>query len=98
MSEHRLVYRDRDGIRRTKIWNDAEPDVFHILTEQDVEPILEAVARDRETMRNNGPMKLTHHVPAIVYEKACREQWDEGDWRKWYNGEGRAFAIYNGSI
>ena len=49
-------------------------------------------------MRNNGDMKLTHHVPAIVYERACREQWDEGDWRKWYNGEGRPFAVYAGRV
>ena len=98
MSERKRIYRDRDGIRRTLIWDDEDPDVFHILTEQDVEPILDAVARDREIMANNGHNKLTHHVPAIVYERACREQWDEGDWRKWYNGEGRAFAVYNGRL
>ena len=42
--------------------------------------------------------KLTHHVPVEVYERACREEWDEGDWRKWYNGEGRAFAVYQGRV
>ena len=98
MTERKRVYRDSDGIKRTLIWNDADPDSFHILTEQDVEPILEAVARDREIMPNNGVNKLTHHVPAIVYERACREGWDEGDWRKWYNGEGRPFAVYQGSV
>jgi hypothetical protein len=98
MTERRRLYRDAYGIRRTLIWDDGDPDVFHILTEQDVEPILDAVARDREIMPNNGVNKLTHHVPAIVYERACREEWDEGDWRKWYNGEGRPFAVYQGRV
>ena len=99
MVERKRIYRDSDGIRRTLIWDDGDPDgPFHILTEQDVEPILDAVARDREIMANSGDMKLTYHVPAIVYERACREGWDEGDWRKWYNGEGRPFAVYNGRV
>ena len=99
MSERKRVYRDSDGIRRTLIWDDADPDGdFSILTEQDVEPILEAVARDREIMKNDGHNKHTHKVPAIIYERACREGWDEGDWRRWYNGEGRAFAVYKGTV
>jgi hypothetical protein len=98
MSERRRVYRDAYGIKRTLIWDDGDPDQFHILTEQDLEPILDAVARDREIMANNGDNRLTHHVPAIVYEQACREGWDEGDWRKWYNGEGRPFAVYKGRV
>ena len=94
MSVRRQVYRDRDGIRRTKIWDDNDPDTFHILTEQDMEPILDAVARDREIMLNNGDMKVEYKIPAIVFEQACREEWDESDWKKWYRGEGQNFRVW----
>lgn len=98
MAERKRVYRDRDGIRRTMIWDDEEPDKVHVLTEQDVEPILDSVERDRAIMKNDGDMKLTHRIPAIIWERSVHEQWDEGDWRKWFNGEGRPFAIWGGRL
>jgi hypothetical protein len=98
MAERKRVYRDADGIRRTLIWDDEEPDKFHVLTEQDLEPILDSVERDRAIMRQNGDNKLANRVPAIIYERAVHEQWDEGDWRKWFNGEGRAFRIWPGDL
>lgn len=99
MSERRRIYRDSDGIRRTLVWDDEDPDTFSILTEQDVEPILEAVHRDREIMANNGENRLTHHVPAIVYEQACREQWDEQKWRAWLNSsDATPFRVYRGTV
>ena len=57
--------------------------------------MLDWVAREREVMRNNGVNKLLGRVPVAVYERAVHEQWDEGDWAKWWNGEGRAFRIWN---
>lgn len=95
MTQQRMVYRNRDGVRRTLIWDDERPDDVTVHTEEDIEPLLESVARDREIMRNDGVNKLLGRVPVTVYERATHEQWGEDDWRKWWNGEGRAFRIWN---
>ena len=89
-----MVYQARDGVRKTLIWDDAAPDRFVIQTEEDIEPLLESVARDREIMRNDGVNKVLGRVPRTTYERAVHEGWDESDWRKWWNGEGRAFRIW----
>jgi hypothetical protein len=92
--EHRKTYRERDGIRRTLCWDDADPGVFHIKTEQDVEPILESVARDREIMKQDGVFHLDYRVPAIVWEQAMREEWEEKDWQRWRDTDGVHFRIW----
>jgi hypothetical protein len=88
VSQHKLVYQDANGVRRTKVWDDEEPDKFHVFTEQDVEEILDGVARDREIMLNTGTNKYIGKVPVTVAERAVHQQWDENDWRKWWNGHG----------
>jgi hypothetical protein len=95
VTEKTTIYHDADGVRRTLITDDERPGVAIVKSEQDIEPILESVARDREIMRNDGVNKLIGRVPVAVYERACLEQWDESDWRKWWNGEGRPFRIWN---
>ena len=89
-----FVYEDANGVRRTLIAVEERPDQFVVKTTQDIEPILESVARDRELMRNTGDAKVLGRVPVEVYERAVHQQWDESDWRKWWNGEGRAFRIW----
>jgi hypothetical protein len=89
-----FVYEDRNGVRRTLIADDERPDQFVVKTSQDLEPILDSVARDRELMPNSGDMKVLGRVPVAVYERAVHEEWEESDWRKWWNGEGRAFRIW----
>jgi hypothetical protein len=89
-----FVYADANGVRRTLIADDERPDQFVVKTTQDIEPILESVARDRELMRNTGDAKVLGRVPVAVAERAVHEDWDESDWRKWWNGEGRAFRIW----
>lgn len=95
MTEQRYRYQARGGVERFIIYDDETPDRFVIQTSQDIEPLLDSVARDREIMRNDGVNKVLGRVPVAVYERAVHEQWDEGDWRKWWNGEGRAFRIWN---
>jgi hypothetical protein len=95
MTEQRHVYLNRDGVRKTLIWDDATPDRVTVQTEEDIEPLLESIHRDRELFLNNGPNKVLGRVPRTVAERACHEQWDEDDWRRWWNGEGRAFRIWN---
>ena len=98
MSERKRIYRDRDGIKRTMIWDDEDPDQVTVLSEQDIEPILDAVARDREIMAHNGPNKVLSHIPAIIWERAIHEGWDDDDWRRWYNGDGAAFRVWRGRV
>jgi hypothetical protein len=97
-----FVYSDANGVRRTLIADDERPDRFVVKTSQDLEPILDGVARDRELFAHNGHNKVLGRVPVAVYERAVHEQWDESDWRKWWNGagpddlpNGRALRIWN---
>ena len=99
MSERQRVYRDADGVRRTLVWDDEDPDAVTVLTEQDVEPILDSVERDRAIMRHDGVNKLLARIPVAIYERAVLEQWDEGDWGKWLNSsEAAPFRIWRGDV
>ena len=99
MSERQRVYRDADGVRRTLIWDDEDPDAVTVRTEQDVEPILDSVERDRAIMRHDGVNKLLARIPVAIYERAVLEQWDEGDWGKWLNSsEAAPFRIWRGYV
>ena len=99
MSERQRVYRDADGVRRTLVWDDEDPDAVTVRTEQDVEPILDSVERDRAIMRHDGVNKLLARIPVAIYERAVLEQWDEGDWGKWLNSsEAAPFRIWRGYV
>jgi len=99
MTERKRIYRDSYGIRRTLIWDDDDPDSFTIHTEEDLEPLLDSIARDRDLMPNDGVNKVLGRVPVTTWERACREQWDESDWQKWWNfGEGWDLRIYRGRV
>jgi len=94
MTERRTTYENRNGVRRTLISDDERPGELVVHTEQDIEPILESIARDREIMKHDGPNKVIGRIPVAVFEKAALEKWDESDWRRWWNGEGRPFRIW----
>ena len=78
MSERQRIYRDAFGVRRRLIWDDENPDQVTVHTAQDVEPVLDGVARDREIMSHNGVNKLLARIPIEVYERSVHERWDEG--------------------
>lgn len=71
MGEARRRYSARNGIERTMILDDASS-TFTVQHSQDVEPILDGIARDREIMRNDGDFKLTHRIPTVIYEELQR--------------------------
>ena len=96
MGEQKRRYDARNGVERTLILDDAS-DVFHVQHSQDVEPILDSIARDREIMPNTGQNKLTHRIPTVIYEELQRQGiaddpdlfriWlnssDASEWRIW---------------
>jgi hypothetical protein len=70
MGEARRRYSARNGVERTMILNEGSPQ-FVVRTSQDVEPILDSIARDREIMPH-GENKLAARLPLIVYEELQR--------------------------
>jgi hypothetical protein len=73
MGEARRRYDARHGVVRTLITDDVTPDVFHVKHEQDVEPILDSIHRDRELMPNTGTNKLVARIPTVIYEELQRQ-------------------------
>ena len=99
MSERQRIYRDRDGVRRTMIWDDEDPDQVVVKTAQDVEPVLDSVERDRAIMKHDGVNKLLARLPVEVFERSIHEQWDETDWKRYLNSsEAAPFRIWRGDV
>ena len=99
MSEHKRIYRDRDGIRKTMLWDDEDPDQVTVKTEQDVEPVLDSVERDRAIMKHDGVNKLLARIPVSIFERSVHEEWDDGDWKRWLNSsEAAPFRIWRGDV
>lgn len=94
-----FVYEDANGVRRTLIADDERPDQFTVHTEQDIEPVLESVARDRELMTHNGVNKLAARIPVSIYERSIHEEWSEETWKRWLNSaEAEPFRIWKGNL
>jgi hypothetical protein len=98
VTERKRIYRDVDGVRRSLIWDDDDPDRVTVQTEQDVEPILESAAARRDNHDPRADLWGVGMVPVAVWERACLEQWEESDWKKWWNGEGRPFRTSPGWV
>ena len=100
MGEQKRRYHYRDGVARTVIYDPDQPDTFTIHTQQDIEPILDGIARDREIMRH-GLNKLVARLPAFIVEDLiAREIYDEGPkFRKWLNSpEAQVWRIWRGQV
>ena len=99
MTERSRVYHDAYGVRRTLIADDERPDRFVVRTQQDVEPVLASVERDRAIMAHDGVNKLLARIPVSIFERSVHEQWDEGDWKKWLNSsEAAPFRVWPGRV
>jgi hypothetical protein len=87
VSERSRVYQDAFGVRRTLIVDDERPDRFVVKTEQDIEPVLEAVKRDRELMPQDGDNKVVATLPMIVVEDLIHRgiYFDEDAFKRWLN-------------
>lgn len=97
--EHRIQYRNSDGVRRTSIVDDASPNRLRVFTEVEMDEVLKGIQRDRDNHRTNSTNKLVARVPMTVMEQSIHEQWDEGDWKRWLNDpDNAAFRIWQGRV
>lgn len=97
--EHKVQYRNSDGVRRTAISDEASPDRFRVYTEVDMEEVLKGIQRDRDNHRTGSVNKLVARVPMTVMETSIHEQWDESDWKRWLNDpDNAAFRVWQGQV
>jgi hypothetical protein len=99
MGEARRRYVARDGVIRTAIAD--EDGGVALAISQDVEPVLDSIARDREIMPMNGPNKLLGRLPMIVVEDLIRRgiYYDLDAFDRWWNTtEANPWRIYQGRI
>ena len=100
MGEAKRRFSALNGVERTLILDDASS-VFHVHHRQDVEPILDSIARDREIMPNTGPNKLAARIPTVIYEELQRAgiTEDESLFKAWLNSpDADPWRIYRGRL
>lgn len=71
------------------------------VTEQDLDPIIEAVKRERETREQDPEMKLAALIPMVIVEQAMREGWwnDEAAVKRWLNDpQNECFRVWKGKL
>jgi hypothetical protein len=93
-----FVYRDSDGVRRTAIWEERDPHLLTVKTQVDLTQAIEnnKIVREMHPRRSTNKL-LARGVPLTVAEQAFREQWDEGDWKRWLDDpDNAAFRIWPG--
>ena len=99
MPQHKFVYMDQGGIRRTLIYDDDAPDKFHVHAQADMSG-LEALNRaqgEHESARH--ATTTLARVPFTVWERAEHEGWDQKDWDRFLNdGDNSHFRVWRGRL
>ena len=100
MGEARRVYHARADLVRETLHDNDRPEGVVIKTTQDLEAILDGIARDRETMRH-GVDKLAARLPLVIAEDLDRRGIlnDEDAMRIWLNSsEATPWRIWRGRV
>lgn len=82
------------------IFDEGSPQ-FVVHHQQDVEPIVDSIARDREIMPNTGVNKLAARIPTVIYEELQRAGIaDDPDlFKAWLNSSDAApWRIWKGTL
>ena len=101
MGEARRVYQARNGVARATIVDPEYPNRLVTHVQQDVEPILDSIKRDQETMSQTGDNKLAARIPTIIFEELQRQgiTEDESLFKAWLNSSDAApWRIYRGRL
>lgn len=97
--EHKTVYVNNDGIRRTMISDDDRPGQITVFTEADMTSLVDNNKALAELHPTRATNKLLARIPMTVYEKSILEDWGEDDWKKWLNDpDNRAFRVWGGAV
>lgn len=98
-SRRRLEY--RDGVAHEAI-HDLDVQRMVVKSSQDVEPVLDSIARDRELMRNdNDEGKLVGRLPAVVVVDLINRGifHDPDAFDRWWNSfEADPWKIWDGRV
>jgi len=81
MPERKFVYMDEGGMRRTLVWDEAEPEKgFAVFSEADMTNLaaLNRWQGERESARH--ATTTLARVPYTVFETAYFEGWDDKKW------------------
>jgi len=98
--ERKFVYRDDGAIKRTMVWEDETPELFHVYTEQDLTQAIEnnKIMAELHPRRSVNKL-LARGVPVTVYEKSVLEDWGDDDWAKWLDDpDNKAFRVWSGRV
>jgi hypothetical protein len=90
---------DEAGIRRTLVWDEAEPTQFGVFAEADMTG-LEALNRaqgERESARHRTTTLA--RIPFTFWERAYHDGWDEAKWTQFLNdAEFSHFRVWQGRV
>lgn len=102
--EYKILYQNRDGVRRTLVEDTEKPGQVKVHTQVDLDEILKGIERDREGVVKsvNGHIPTNRHVariPLTIYEQSVHEQWDEAKWKSWLNDpQNSPFRVWQGRV
>jgi hypothetical protein len=99
MGEQKRRYVARDGVARETIID--EDGNLTVKTSQDVEPVLDSIARDRELFAHTGPNRVVGRLPLIIVEDLIKRGiYNDGpNFDRWWNSiEANPWRIWHGRI
>lgn len=99
MPQHKFVYQDGAGMRRTLVYDDEKPAEFGVFAEADMSGLaaLNRAQGEHESARH--ATTTIARVPFTVWERAHHEDWDKSDWDRFLNDpDNRDFRVWNGRV
>ena len=86
-------------MRRTLVWDEAEPDWFGVFAEADMTNLARLNREQAEFESARHATTTIARVPYTVWEKAYHEGWDQKDWDKFLNDpSNRDFRVWGGRL
>jgi hypothetical protein len=99
MPQHKFVYLDECGMRRTLVWDEAEPDKFGVFAEADMSGLaaLNRAQAEHESARHRTTTLA--RVPFTVFETAYHADWTEEQWNRFLNDSDNAdMRVWRGKL